>query len=552
MKKLCLFAGFLIVFGLMGYMGNDKALAYTAERPIRAGITYKYKEAASVPVQNKSISFGYGISGSFQHMGTITSDKGFTVVPAKHYYVKLTERFGDYLSAKVLLDSHLAVGRKGGAAYTQDNTWAVYLGGFGTKGEAEALKASTGGSIVEPNGYGVMLNSRGGEPLIIFDNNTIKLWLVDSGDNGMQIGDRIYRGAIEFGRFAAQNLTAVNVLDTEEYLFSVVQSEMPNAWHMEALKAQAVTARSYTETRRGIHDSDGFEVCDTVHCQNYIGKANEAERTNQAVLATKGIMAYYEGKPINAVYFSSSGGVTDNSENVWENTVPYLRSIPEVSEKEYKVWSRTFTLSALTDLLNANNYKVGSAVSVSTVATANGRLSELIINGSSGKVSLKKENIRTFFAKSPEGALPSRYFYIADRVVTIPESSVTIGTSSPEFTQKFGVYSKDGGTTEKSADQLYVISKDGVPQKVENPAVAGKDGVRQYTSSAAPQTVNPSAQIPADVKPLSTSVGSTITIVGKGFGHGVGMSQFGAKGMAESGYTFKQILEHYYTGVTIQ
>ena len=131
-------------------------------------------------------------------------------------------------------------------------------------------------------------------------------------------------------------------LDLEDYIAGVVAAEMPGSFHIEALKAQALAARTYTLMRMeqygggGCANHFGADICtDSTHCQAYkdpktLGK--NYEKVMEAVLSTKGEIIVYEQSLIDAVFHSTSGGKTENSEDVWTNKVPYLRSV--VSEYE--------------------------------------------------------------------------------------------------------------------------------------------------------------------------------------------------------------------------
>jgi len=323
----------------------------------------------------------------------------------------------------------------------------------------------------------------------------------------MQLDGHTYRGAIEFARLGGSGVTAVNIVSMEEYLFSVVPSEMPATWHPEALKAQAVAARTYALnmiTRGNSHV--GFDLCDRVCCQVYRGVEWEHENSTQAVLATSGLVALFNGQPIEAVYFASSGGRTENSENVWQSAVPYLRSVADPQEFEPVMWTRTFTLNEISHLLTQNGHgAVGAATAVSIGSTLpSGRIESLIIHGTSGQLVLERESIRTFFSPLEGGSLQSRNFAIAGGGQTIEEISIFDGNQM---------------ITTQSAGLSIISAQEGI-------------------------TTIPTQAL--------TTASNTITLNGRGFGHGVGMSQRGAEGMARQGHNFREILTHFYRGITIE
>ena len=138
--------------------------------------------------------------------------------------------------------------------------------------------------------------------------------------------DRPYRGQIEVG-VTGQKLNAVNVVGLEDYLQGVVPREMPSAWPDEALKAQAVAARSYALSHRVTGKT--FDLYADVRSQVYGGIVGESPRTTAAVQATKGEVLLWEGKPIDALFHSTSGGKTLSAVEVFGKPVPYLVSVDD-------------------------------------------------------------------------------------------------------------------------------------------------------------------------------------------------------------------------------
>jgi peptidoglycan hydrolase-like amidase len=144
----------------------------------------------------------------------------------------------------------------------------------------------------------------------------------------LEIGDRAYRGALEVFGNVRHTLTIVNELPLEDYLRGVVPNELsPAAFgQIEALKAQAVAARTYIERNLAQYRNEGYDVCATDACQVYMGALTEDPLTDQAVSETRGVVATYDGKPINALYSSTCGGRTEDAEKIFREKVPYLVS----------------------------------------------------------------------------------------------------------------------------------------------------------------------------------------------------------------------------------
>jgi stage II sporulation protein D len=144
----------------------------------------------------------------------------------------------------------------------------------------------------------------------------------------LEIDTRGYRGAIEVFANTRRTLTVVNELPVEEYLRGVVPNELSPVTfgQVEALKAQAVAARTYIQRNLGQYKDEGYDVCASDACQVYLGAKTEDPLATQAVVETRGIVAAYDGKPINALYSSTCGGRTEDAENIFNEKVPYLVS----------------------------------------------------------------------------------------------------------------------------------------------------------------------------------------------------------------------------------
>jgi len=302
-----------------------------------------------------------------------------------------------------------------------------------------------------------------------------------------------------------------------ECLYLVVASEMSSSFHIEALKAQAVAARSYILNRRGAHSPANYNLCDAGSCPH--NKSHVKEPIMRAVNETRGVVMTYEGRVINASYFSSSGGVTDDSENVWQEALPYLRSVSDPFEYEPRLWTRTFSLNEITSLSIENGEYIGAVSGVSiTRKSANGRVQELTIKGSAGSVILLKEEIRTFFSKSDGGSLSSRNFIIEGARGEAESSLVAVTDGNVIYSSPYSI--------------LYYYTVNGSAAVAGNVAAYDGKSVAVYGAQSA----------------AGSSDGNSVTFTGSGWGHGVGLSQRGAEGFAQRGYDYVSILKHYYSG----
>jgi peptidoglycan hydrolase-like amidase len=166
----------------------------------------------------------------------------------------------------------------------------------------------------------------------------------------LRLDQNSYHGLIEARVDKAGNLLLINEVEMEEYLRGVVPNEMgPGIYpELEALKAQAVAARTYIVSNLGQFSEDGYDVCDSPQCQVYKGAGTEHPLSNQAVDETRGLILTYNGRPINALYTSTCGGHTEDGNLVFENEKgPYLKGVPCYPEVEAE--SRTIAGSSFID-----------------------------------------------------------------------------------------------------------------------------------------------------------------------------------------------------------
>jgi len=186
---------------------------------------------------------------------------------------------------------------------------------------------------INPNLREVIVN--GASDVARFSSlKTIAFGSVNERFNPVRLNGKAYRGTIEVFVNARGTLSVVNVVPLEDYLLGVVPSEL-GLPQLEAEKAQAVAARTYAVANLNGFGSQGFDVLPTVWSQVYNGVSIETPMGTQAVNETRGIIATYNGKPINALYTSTCGGRTEDSENIFDKAEPYLRGV-ECSLEEHR------------------------------------------------------------------------------------------------------------------------------------------------------------------------------------------------------------------------
>ncbi|MGI6574607.1 MAG: SpoIID/LytB domain-containing protein [bacterium] len=329
-----------------------------------------------------------------------------------------------------------------------------------------------------------------------------------------------YRGQIEVHPIAG-TLTVINVLPAEAYLYGVVPREMPTNFPLEALKAQAVAARTYAFANMNKHHADGFDLCATIHCQVYGGVAAEHPHTTVAVDATQNEVMRYQGHLINAYYHASSGGHTENCEFVWNSSVPYLQGVPDFdSNSPYANWVVKYSPEELDAALYRGGIQVGRIEDIELLNRGvSGRVSELRLRGSRGEQVITGNQFRDILGYTE---LPSTLF---DIEFQNPGKGFTNITCRPE--QLICVMGGDGNNISWQAGDISVVGKDQAGRQA-----MAIIGLTEYTQEQ-------------------------IVFRGSGLGHGLGLSQWGAKAMAElapaAGPDFyRAILSHYYQGVTIE
>ena len=263
-------------------------------------------------------------------------------------------------------------------------------------------------------------------------------------------------------RVYRESINEIDKVPIEEYIVGVVAGEMPISFQMEALKAQAVAARTYVMKQIEKNINNEYDVVDTVMNQVYLDKeylmsvwnASYTENINKiklAVLSTKGEYLSYNGKVAEALFFSTSPGITENSEEIFVSNEPYLRSVVSTWDEISPVYSITITYS-LEEFYRLLNLKYQKSLKIEILdSTSTGRIKKIKINNTE---------------------LTGNYIC----------SKLSLNSTYFEIIQD----------------------------------------------------------------------GEKVIIKNKGYGHGVGMSQYGAEGMAREGYTYQDILKYYYKNIEIK
>ena len=463
----------------------------------------------------------------------------------------------------------------------------------------------------------------------------------------LEIDSRAYRGALEIFANSRRTLTVVNELPLEVYLRGVVPNELnPTAFgQLEALKAQAVAARTYIVRNMGQFKNEGYDICATDACQVYFGALTEEALATQAVVDTRGVVATYEGRPINALYSSTCGGRTENAENIFNEKVPYLVS----TSCEYKHPDMTFATSRAIPDWKGGVLAVAGVTSFSDAA----RFMGLPVRGE--PASMTAEPLAAFIRQTfyPSVITPSDLSFVNDQGIltageTVPRKEVLFRLIEKKYAfewQQGVLVSFDAGGPrmmrllvggqlkefslapdailyQRVGDSRLPLRKGSwiggelVDFRADNGVITmliyrinfANPAADRYSRLALWQVHKTKAELDTAFRSLAIGefgdmrviqrglserlvsteiIGTTgrrtvpalrlrtllslrdslfsydiernargavvgATFFGRGWGHGVGMCQVGAYGMALAGASYEEILKKYYTGIGLQ
>lgn len=475
---------------------------------IRVGLEGVYYNRQSITIRNTDIVIGYSRDNSYYREMAL-SGGSFTLAPYTGK-MTLTGSYSSYDDAKSAAAVQNGSGAEAYPVLTYLNKWSVAVCGEGNSDGYAVMVTGTDG-----NRFIYTVDEHGAYPQITAGKSN------NSGIYVIDMGERQYRGRIEIGRYKEiSTLKAVNVVELEEYLYGVVPCEMVSSWHAEALKTQAVCSRSYAYTAgfgSGTDLTKPYSLCDTTSSQVYKGYGAERASTNNAVDATEGKIIYYGGKPVRAYYSSTSGGSTENVEDVWGTPYGYLRQVSDIFElePELKPWMIELTAGEVESLMKENGVSVGKIRDIRPfVLTQSGRVYSVEIVGDSKQV-ITGSKLRKIFSLYSTKYKVIKY------------------SDNPDYVAVFTA----GGKYALDIADSYIAGGNFTVNKASG-------DIEQFVVMTADNLINYPANAPTG--------SDTYYIAGMGYGHGVGMSQSGAKGMAEAGFDYEQILKHYYTGIEVR
>ena len=345
-----------------------------------------------------------------------------------------------------------------------------------------------------------------------------------------------YRGEIEARRFSTSDMTVINELPIQEYLYGVVPREIGGNSPIEAVKAQAIIARTYAIKNYNKREKWGFNLTNTTDDQAYGGYDWENPNSNGAVDETEGLYATYNGELIGGYYFSTSGGYTESSANVWGGEVDYLEAVPDPYEPQNlskTTWSVTYSAEEIEEILNKKGVNIGKVLDVVINDFSDaGRVLELEIVGSKDSYIATKSQARTLLN------LNSQWFTINDDEPEVPDYDYNDLINKRDEHKDNEEDEENGTKDDRNNDEIKPLLAKILNAIEEKNFLAFND-----------DEVKIDVQYTANKNKKSATI---FEIKGRGWGHSVGMSQNGAIGMANNDFSCEEIIKWYYRGVEIE
>ena len=490
-----------LVLLTMLFCGLFACMTVKAATDIRVGLKSSYFDKKIITVYNTCLKMGYCINDSFKAELELKSAGGFSFEPDKSEYYSDGLPYSKYKDAAAA-----ASGIKDAyVCYAGRNNWMVYVKGTG---DGAYSKVSSNDIVSISFGRRKILtdgNVSGGYPQ----------FAAAGSDKYITLGSKKYRGRIEIGRYGNDTIRAINIVNVERYLMGVVSCEMNTTWHSEAQRAQAVAARSYCLANTGFkadsYLNKGYVIVDTDESQVYGGVNKETEISRYAVKSTLKQVLKSNGKTVPAYFFSTSGGATEFSADIWGgNSSVFIGVFDEYeTNPERKPWIVKTTFSELAQKLASKGYSVNGIKDVyPEMLSDSGRVSSIKVKHSGGNTTVKGSEIKSLYG------MHSTKF----KIITAERDDHSVYVLT------------DGDMEEPEVSDLYVISGTGQVSRIE-------DNTDQMIVISSDNMTN---------FPVDTPEDNEIWFLGMGWGHGIGMSQSGAYGLAQKGYKYNEILKYYY------
>ena len=335
---------------------EDQTVAYST---VKVGIHYgssAVSEAYLTSESGSGFAFGYFDKNREFHEVARTDVSSITLIPDWNWTTQNGNTFGCYHilphgSYESFDAAKAEADRLGGFPIYYSGSYFVMIGNYWSISDAEAAMQSMGinGEIISGSCYCIVVTESGTDRILFeYDCGSSSSLAVraisDAEKPVISYNDLRYYGDFQFARMSGdQFMTAVNYVGIEDYTKGVIPYEMYVSWPQAALEAQALCARNYVVTNFNRYRSQGFDVTADIYSQVYMGIGDATEATNAAVDASAGKYIRYEGALCQTFFFSSDGGATESSENVWGAKVPYLQGVVDPYEDDVETYSKNWS-----------------------------------------------------------------------------------------------------------------------------------------------------------------------------------------------------------------
>lgn len=327
-------------------------------------------------------------------------------------------------------------------------------------------------------------------------------------------------------RVNTYGLEVIDIIHIDDYIKGVLPYEIYPDWPDEALKAFSIVVRTFTYYSLGRHTSAGYSMCNGTHCQMFVGMKNATEKSNAAVETTKDIIATYNGRLIEALYSSSMGGVSENNNDAWgSSAVPYLKStempFENYTDPSHKnaLWKNVVSPKTLYEYLitassSAPNFKD-------------------VLKSPVKEINITGRSVPSNYVKQVE------FVDTAGNKVKIKNSDSVrialmryVNSANMDIYTRFDYPLNNAGVTALETNRLYAITSKGTKSTDLN---AGKITILTAAGTKSPGIDDYS-----------------FVFDGKGWGHGVGLSQYGTYDLALLGYKYEDIVKTFYSGIELK
>ncbi len=556
-KKILLLAMALVLFVSCMPFEHAKAFAPPTET-VKIGLYFGSQELEAANLQNCSgygegYDFGYfDSSRNFVNIGASTGEKKISMLMDRNMYylpgtntyhegtvgdtvigcfhIQLATQYETYEDARAAADTFTSVN-----AFVKYSSGVFYVcaGAYTSQADAQAAGEALGiqqdWSVTSGTSFTITVVATGTDRILFEYEYGREHWLaVVPRQTDPAVKTRTYfknvryYGAFQYARLSGDKISVVNVLNVEDYVKGVITREMNAAWPREALKAQAICARTFVMTHLNYHGSFGFDLCTTIDCQVYGGIELSTANSDAAVDETAGQYLVYNDKLCETYYYSSNGGASEDVENVWSSRLEYLRGVQDPYEAAVKdripnyEWTVTYTAEQLKTILNNKGYNCSNIVDFRVAEyTSSGNVLKIVFTDDTGRTfTFSKEKVRILL-----GLRSMRY--TINGASNTPDVYINSPSGAVGWTGDMCAVGSSGTDKISTSDKVYAITGTGAVEEV---------------------NTGP-ASVPNDGK---------FVINGSGYGHNIGMSQWGAYSMASVyGLTCKDILEFYYTGAKV-